>query len=272
MQIEINKEYTFKDDPFLWRYMDLHRLIYFLNTENIFFSPLSTFFDPLEGITEKHLHDKQYADAIDEQADKEEGLPKESKEKLIREKEEIKERFKSRLEEIQKTYFASCWYLGVRESLAMWDTYSNKDSVALKFKPSDLYKSIIDFCKKTNFKDFDTMIHGMVEYYKISPFDPNDDSLKNCGHRFKGFLKDLSYKHEEEFRFVLIQNHNYKTYDFFELSLKNLQTLNFCIVTHPYMEPWKHNNIYNILKGKGLEHKLKKSDIPTRSQVFDTPY
>ncbi|CAA9501568.1 MAG: hypothetical protein AVDCRST_MAG96-1998, partial [uncultured Segetibacter sp.] len=48
--------------------------------------------------------------------------------------------------------------------------------------------------------------------------------------------------------------------------------LDFCIVTHPYMEPWKHNNIYNILKTKGLEHKLKKSDIPTRRQVFDTPY
>lgn len=81
MQIEINKEYTIADDQFLWRYMDLHRLIYFLNTENIFFSPLSTFFDPLEGITEKHLHDKQYADAIDEKAGKENGLPKKVKKK-----------------------------------------------------------------------------------------------------------------------------------------------------------------------------------------------
>lgn len=154
----------------------------------------------------------------------------------------------------------------------MWDTYSNKDSVALKFKPSDLCKSIIECCKNTDFEDFNTMIHGMVEYYKISPFDPNDDSLRNCGHRFKGFLKDLSYKHEEEFRFLLIQNDNDKTYDFFELSLKNLKKLDFCIVTHPYMEPWKHNNIYNVLKTKGLEHKLKKSEVPTRSQVFDTPY
>ena len=76
MQIEINKEYTFTDDQFLWRYMDLHRLIYFLNTENIFFSPLSTFFDPLEGITEKYLHDKQYVDAIDAQANKEARLHK----------------------------------------------------------------------------------------------------------------------------------------------------------------------------------------------------
>lgn len=154
----------------------------------------------------------------------------------------------------------------------MWDTYSNKDSVALRFKPDDLYRSIIDSCKNNDYKDFNTMIHGRVEYYKISPFDPNDDGLKNCRHRFKGFLKDLSYKHEEEFRFLLIQNNNDKTYDFFELSLNNLRSLDFYIVTHPYMEPWKYNNIYDVLKTKGLEDKLKKSDIPTRSQVFDTPY
>jgi len=271
MQIEINKEYEFTDGQFLWRYMDLHRLIYFLNSENIFFSPLSTFYDPLEGIAEKHLHDRQYLNALNEQRTKDEGLPVESKEKLTEEKHEIKERFKSKLEEIQKTYFASCWYLGVRESLAMWDTYSNKDSVAFKCNPAHLCKSIIDSCKKTNLEDFDTMVHGKVEYFKISPYDENDDSLKNCGHRFKGFLKDLSYKHEEEFRFLTMQNNDKKTYPFFELSLPNLQNLDFFIVTHPYMEPWKYDNIFNILKAKILGHKLIKSEVPTRRQVFDTP-
>jgi hypothetical protein len=87
----------------------------------------------------------------------------------------------------------------------------------------------------------------------------------------KGFLKDLSYKHEEEFRFLAVQNNDDKTYSFFELSLQNLRDLDFCIVTHPYMEPWKHDNIHNILKTKGLEQKLMRSEIPTRRQVFDTP-
>ncbi|MCW3112114.1 MAG: hypothetical protein JWR18_510 [Segetibacter sp.] len=271
MQIEKNKEYHFNNDQFLWRYMDLHRLIYFLNSENIFFSPLNSFFDPLEGITEKHLQDKEFVEALDLQKEKEEGLPKQSKQELMEEKEEIKERFKSGLEEIQKTYFASCWYLGVRESLAMWDTYSNKDSVAMKFNPKELCNTIIDSCRRFDSKDFDLMVHGKVEYFKVSPFDPKDEGLKKAGHRFKGFLKDLSYKHEEEFRFLAVQNNNEKTYSFFELSLDNLQDLDFRIVTHPYMEPWKHNNIYNILKTKGLESKLTRSEIPTRRQVFDTP-
>ena len=271
MDIEINKKYAFNNDQFLWRYMDLHRLIYFLHSANLFFSPLNTFFDPLEGITEKHLHDKQYFDTLENESDNEESLSQKSQERLVQQKREIKKRFKSHLEEIQKTYFASCWYLGVRESLAMWDTYSNKDSVALKFNPDDLCKSIIDACKAVDPEDFDIMVHGKVEYFKISPYDPNDDSLKNCKHRFKGFLKDLSYKHEEEFRFLVMQNNDEKTYDFFELALGNLKNTDFEIVTHPQMEPWKHKNIYNILKTTGLEHTLVKSEIPTRRQVFDTP-
>jgi hypothetical protein len=271
MKIAINKEYQFEAEQFLWKYMDLHRLIYFLNSENIFFSPLNSFFDPLEGITEKHLYDKEFIDALEEQKEKDEGLQKKSKEELNEEKEKTKERFKSKLEEIQKTYFASCWYLGVRESLAMWDTYSNKDSVAIKFEPQALCNSIIESCSEHESEDFELMVHGKVEYFKISPFDPNDTNLKNAGHRFKGFLKDLSYKHEEEFRFLALQNNKNKTYWFFELSLKSIQSLDFTIVTHPYMEPWKYNNIYNILKEKDLEKKLLRSDIPTRSQVFDTP-
>lgn len=271
MQIEVNKEYCFTEEQFLWRYMDLHRLIYFLNSENIFFSPLSTFFDPLEGITQKTLHDKEYVDAIAHKEEEAEGLSKKNKEELVEEKQEIKERFKSNLEEVQKSYFASCWYLGVRESLAMWDTYSNKDSVAIKFNPSELCKNIIDSCARLESEDFDLMMHGKVEYFKISPYDPNDEGLKNCEHRFKGFLKDLSYKHEEEFRFLVKQVSDNKTFNFFELSLTNLEKMNFCILTHPYMEPWKYNNIYNILKAKGLEDKLMRSEIPTRRQVFDTP-
>ena len=271
MKISINKDYSFDKGQFLWKYMDLHRLIYFLNSKNIFFSPLSNFFDPLEGITEGHLQDKLFVESIDRKNAEADGLPLKSKEKLNEEKQEVKERFKSDLEEIQKRYFASCWYLGIRESLAMWDTYSNKDSVALKFDPEELCKCIINSCAEIDNEDFDLMVHGKVEYFQISPFDDADGSLRNCGHRFKGFIKDMSYKHEEEFRFLVKQKDDCKTYDFFELVVKNLKQIDFQVLTHPYMETWKYSNIYNILKSQGLEKNLTKSQIPTRRQVFDTP-
>lgn len=271
MRIEINKKYGFDEGQYLWKYMDLHRLIYFLNSSNIFFSPLSNFFDPLEGITEEHLQDKFVADTLDEKSRHIKDLNRQSREQINEEKSAVKHRFKTRLEEIQKIYYASCWYLGVRESLAVWDTYSNKDSVAIKFNPQELCRTIINSCELVNDKSFDQMVHGKVEYFQISPFDAANNSLKNCGHKFTGFLKDLSYKHEEEFRFLVKQNNNTEHFDFFELSLNNLKDLDFTILTHPSMESWKYMNIANILKIQGLDDKLERSQIPTRFQVFDTP-
>ena len=55
--MEVNKEYSFDDDQYLFKYIDIHKLIYFLYSENLFFSPLSYFDDPLEGISRKVLVD-----------------------------------------------------------------------------------------------------------------------------------------------------------------------------------------------------------------------
>ena len=255
MKVEINKPYTFDDDQYLFKYIDLHRLVYFLNTEKLFFSPLSYFDDPLEGITEDMLYQTRLTD--DGQNIEGEGGDKHA--------------YRNHLENVQRKLFASCWFLGTRESLAMWETYSNKDSVALRFKPQYLCDLMIEQFSEINMPDFKAMVHGKVDYFKLSPFDPNDETLKNCGHKFSGFLKDLSYKHEEEFRFLLMQNRETNDHEFYEVSPGSLNDLEFNIITHPYMEDWKHNNINQFLKIKQLDDRLMKSEIPTRLQVFEAP-
>lgn len=257
MKIEVNKKYTFENNQYLWRYIDLHRLIYFLTTGNIFFSPLINFFDPLEGIEEKHLQDKGFEDAVRGNTKKEETSPS------------IKEQFISTLQKVQRTNFASSWYFGERESQAMWDMYSNKDSVALRFKPHELIEALLYSCREVNNSDFEVLVHGKVEYFKITP--PEEIEAINPQHPYKGFLKDISYQHEAEFRFVAIQRDNEKEYTHFEVPLNDLPSLDFSIVTHPSMEPWKYDNILNILKGHHLEKKLCKSTIPTRALIFDNP-
>jgi hypothetical protein len=263
MRVEANKDYTFNEDQYLFKYLDLHKLIYFLNSENLFFSPLSYFDDPLEGISKKVLFDKHEVDI------KKEAY--ENSDDRILQDDEKKEHYRNYLEKVQQQLFASCWFLGIRESLAMWETYSNNDSVALRFNPNHLCDIMIKRFKEIEEKDFDVMVHGKVEYFKLSPFDPDDASLKNCGHKFTGFLKDLSYKHEEEFRFLLIQKNQRQHSEYYEFELGLLKDLDFTIITHPYMEEWKFKNIYNILKNNGLDDKLVKSAILTRKQIFDTP-
>lgn len=261
MQVEANKEYSFMKDQYLFKYLDLHKLIYFLNTENLFFSPLSYFDDPLEGISEQFLYENAKVNA----ARNSNGSPDPSEHK------EINNNYRQYLNHVQRILFASCWFLGTRESLAMWETYSNNDSVALQFEPNVLCDLMKDRFRNVKENDFSVMCHGKVEYFKVSPFNPADAELKNCGHRFKGFIKDLSYKHEEEFRFLLVQKDINKHYEYFEVSLGSLKELPFTIITHPYMEDWKYNNIYTILKNSGLQDKLVRSLIPTRKQVFELP-
>lgn len=179
--------------------------------------------------------------------------------------------FRIKLDVVQRTFFASCWYLGTRESLAMWNAYSNKDSVAIKFNPGDLCQKILQESARLEHDDFTRMVHGKVEYFKLSPFDTTDMTIRNCGHRFRGFLKDESYKHEEEFRFLVFQSDLEKRYEYFEFPFQPLKKSDFEIITHPFMEDWKHNNIFQSLKNKGLERRLTRSAIPTRKGVFEVP-
>ncbi|WP_207493559.1 hypothetical protein [Aridibaculum aurantiacum] len=255
MRVDKNKDYKFEEDQYLYKYMDLHRLMYFLLTGKLFFSPLSYFDDPLEGISENLLYQKRRSAETG-------GGANDEKDQL-----DTKNLYNNYLQEVQQTLFASCWFLGVRESQAMWETYSNSDSVALRFKPHHLCDVMINNFRNIEDSEFEAMVHGPVEYYKISPFDPADEGLKNCGHKYTGFLKDISYKHEEEFRFLLMRTEDTRHCEFFEFCPGALKDLEFDVISHPNMQGWKYNNIYNILETKGLEDRLLKSQVPTRRQM-----
>ena len=98
MKVEANKEYHFDDEQYLFKYFDLHKLIYFLYEEKLFFSPLSYFDDPLEGISGKLIleeHEKEKNN--DRENGKQHG--------------EKKEQYRDYLEKVQQNLFASCWFL-----------------------------------------------------------------------------------------------------------------------------------------------------------------
>ncbi len=110
MRVEVNKDYSFDEDQYLFKYIDLHKLIYFLNSEKLFFSPLSYFNDPLEGISEKILFDKHLSEHA--------GNTQENEKNKIFQDDEKNEYYRDYLERVQQRLFASCWFLGIRESLA----------------------------------------------------------------------------------------------------------------------------------------------------------
>jgi hypothetical protein len=237
MQTRQNKKFDLEKNDQLWRYIDLHQLLYFLNTETIFFAPLSSFEDPLEGFSKKNF-------AVVEGEER-----------------SVDKNFDHRdLREQQQLIYASCWFLGDSESMAMWETHSNPDSVALKFNARQLIDLILCNAENLQSEVFTELTYGKVDYIKL--FELTNKELEKYNHEFIGFLKDKSYKHEEEFRFIVTQAAELKKeFRGFDLPSGSLRELEFEIITHPRMESWKHENLQKVLKNFSVEKKLRRSQV-----------
>ena len=45
-------------DNYLWKYMDIHKFLYLIREQNLFFTRLDGFEDSIEGVSEKLLKDR----------------------------------------------------------------------------------------------------------------------------------------------------------------------------------------------------------------------
>jgi hypothetical protein len=235
MEVKKNRDYVLREKDCLWRYIDLHQLLYFLNTETIFFAPLSSFEDPLEGISERYLNQARLRSlAAGDQVNS------------------------NKLKHAQELVYASCWFLGDTESMAMWETHSNPDSVAIEFNANYLVKLMAEKARKFQSDHFPVFSHGKVNYIQLSPVD--ERQLKDHGEQMAGFLKDKSYRHEEEFRFLVFKRTDHEFFGF-GLPVGSLEELDFRIIAHPRMLDWKKQNLEKVLKNFCLQDKLKKSTI-----------
>ncbi|HEX3074467.1 MAG TPA: DUF2971 domain-containing protein [Ignavibacteriales bacterium] len=262
MEIIKNKRIAFDDNDFLWKYLDLHKFLSFVLNKKLFFNRLDNLEDPLEGLPEATLSYMDEAEQFDNQCQLE-ALPSADKRKLIADRNKKASLAARKIEESQQTQFANCWYMGKKESFAMWNIYSNPESVAIRYRPKELIDMIIPSAENFHNKDFTQLIYGYVDYDDIWPFEytrPNSPKIK-----FAAFRKDSSYKHEQEFRFVtVIATKNLGKYVYFELPLSDIDKDSFQVLANPYMEGWKYNNIKKFLEQNGLEHRLSQSVLKVK--------
>lgn len=98
----------------LWRYMNIEKFLHLLQTESIYFSKVSNFNDPFEGVVGKATR----------QLSKKNMSPKIQ--------ESIKDLY-NKYEEIAKNSYVSCWHVNNFENLAMWNIYSDlKSGIAIQ--------------------------------------------------------------------------------------------------------------------------------------------
>ena len=226
------------ENNYLWGYFDFHKFLSLVIEESIFFSRMDKMEDMNEGISLNQLLLKYGADV--------------ERMKAKNNKENSKST-EMPLENRQKKYFISCWLIHHRESVAMWNTYSDENGIALKFKASDLITTISENTIKTNQNEkMKTLYHGRIAYKDF--FNPVDrrnlkDEVKDIG-----FHKDISFEHEKEYRFLIKQDtHNFKEDDipFVKMKIQKFKKLKFDLIFHPKMEPWKKENIKSVIKALG---------------------
>ncbi|GGG96482.1 hypothetical protein GCM10007415_34590 [Parapedobacter pyrenivorans] len=168
--------------------------------------------------------------------------------------------------ELQSTHYVLCWFHEVRESMAMWNLYSNQDGVAIKIPFKNLNESLVPdpdtkipihnfYCGKVDYQDF-------LDEDKFSQESLN--KVKKVGLR-----KDKSYAHEKEVRYVIKINksvllENKETAMILSKQI-DLSSLEMKVVCHPRMEKWKKENIKKILRDAKLINSFSVSEIQLRS-------
>lgn len=212
-QLSISNE--LREDTPLWRYMSLDKLIDFLATQELHFTPLASFAksDPFEGylpavameadasIFRPVVNDAELAFQLIQEHRKNVGSELTKEEKALFEKQLVELKAAPRLYRaaISKAIAVNCWHINRGESEAMWRLYSHSgNGVAVETTLGALKDSIS--AGNSAYR---------VNIYPVKYLDFFDDRIepKDCvveGHRAP-LLKRLSYEHEREVRAFIVR-------------------------------------------------------------------
>jgi hypothetical protein len=246
---------------YIWKYFDIHRFIYFLTQQKLVFTRLDKLDDVFEGIETRHLRN-------DSRESSPKLLQKLSKNKQvsgIKKSSIVPDRSLAEIEKAQKTQYVNCWFTGDRESMAMWNVYSNPDSVALRASFAELTAAL-----KNPFQDFInaydrrfSIIGDQITYLKLNPFDETKLPKKV---KFSALKKDVSFAYENEYRFLIYTKRAaHVSRPFYSIPVEP-EKMAFTIVTHPNMEDWKYKNIEKLVQLSRFNIDIEKSNTILRKR------
>lgn len=239
MKIKYGESFKSQNFPSLVKFLDLNKFLDFLVNANFHFTRLDHFEDKMEGISQSQLSKYlQYKLK----------LPKPT-------------RLELKLSVRQKRYFASCWFSGQRESISMWNLYSNSSSIALKID-FEKFKQILDSPNITIQPNMDWInsIHVDKIHYKNYLNKKSVENFNDEGE-ILGFHKDECYSHEQEVRILIksknkyeVENKSYQPdkihfYKFKPMVKLIKNEVPMKVIFHPHMNHWQKENIKKLING-----------------------
>ena len=247
MTIEILTETKDQKDEYLTRFLGLHKFISLLRKKTLYFTRLDLLPDPFEGITTTLLKQRMFASLIPSREKMNPRLPSEAIENNLNQKASIEKQYSEDAPKKQKSQFVNCWFRGDRESMAMWDLYSNKECVALKIIKTDLISYIeilLDLQPLLYPKN--KMICGPVEYCNLNPIDLD----VKINVKYSAFKKDVAYNFENEYRILMVTPTSYsdKNPPSLELNITDRLLNNTELICHPGMTEWQIDDVKHLCK------------------------
>ena len=145
MEFEI-VPYEFGEN-YLWKFIDIHKFLYFMYEKKLYFTRLDKFEDPNEGLPEfliRQIYEKEEIFPDKENLNPALFPSEAERENAFLKNQFIKSKLISDAEKVQRLQYVNCWFIGESESYAMWNLYSTPESIAIKIKPKQLIESIED--------------------------------------------------------------------------------------------------------------------------------
>lgn len=275
--IEFINDQEIDPESYLWRYMDLHKFLSFIFKKSFFLTRLDKFEDNREGISLGHLHSLKLKKHLDNHP----IFDYVRKYHKIDSLGDTMNHFNKELEKVQKSNFANCWVLEPNnaESVAMWNLYSSPNSLALKIKYRDFKNAFLQN-KVQLHNENQKIVCAPISYINFQ--NPKEEDF-NLEPEDSVFIKDISFKHESEFRIILkeplreIPAVNYKeginkksieelhnkffNYPGVNVKLTNFSDYPFEVVHHPKSQKWAKRNIENIMKLSGIKFNISNSSL-----------
>lgn len=246
-----------KDNEFVWRYIDIHRFLNLIKQKHFRFTRMDQFEDALEGIPFETLQQLSFINSRSE-VNLANIIIEPNRYLLIGGSSPF-----GRIEHIlriQASQFVSCWFYEQRESMAMWNLYSNSDGVALKVPFGKLKEYLLPSLKGI---EIDEYYCGKVEYQDFKTTSPYAENAPAKIGKV-ALRKDTSFSHEKEIRFVIRTRDKTNLITGINSKPITLKDLEMKIVCHPRMEKWKKENVNQILKNSKLSSSFSDSEITLR--------
>jgi hypothetical protein len=258
--VETTKQPLPQKGEFLWRYFDIHKFLFFLHAHTLRFSRMDQFEDPLEGIPLSALttYAKKLNMNLIQDISLSELVVNPRLLKMVPPALQVK---LNAIHGIQKSTFVICFFYEERESMAMWNLYSNADGVAIKMPFGKLATQLKVDEQELPLSAF---YGGRVSYQNFKTIDPFSENEQDKVPKV-ALRKDSSFSHEQEFRFVLRTHADNSEMTGIDSLPLDIHKLGLKVVCHPRMNSWKKANIRSLLESHGLKNAFEESEILLRS-------